>query len=164
MSAFRLSLTRIRTLRTRGRLMKELQTVTLSVETGKPPTSSILVLCHDLFGYSENVLALQAPQTSKCDFCQVSFCGINVQGRCVALPLTSQHPHNMSDIGDLIQSAEVYDCFDGNTVEVEFMLDHITAQGYTPRHVYREVSCNETAIDAIPNNNFFDRSCNITVH
>lgn len=45
----------------------------------------------------------------------------------------------MSDVGDLIQSAEVYDCFDGNTVEVDFMLDHITAQGYTPRHVYREV-------------------------
>lgn len=45
----------------------------------------------------------------------------------------------MSDVGDLIQSADVYDCFDGNTVEVEIMLDYLTAQGITPRHIYREV-------------------------
>ncbi|KLO16760.1 hypothetical protein SCHPADRAFT_822691 [Schizopora paradoxa] len=94
---------------------------------------------HAFCGNCENVLSLQAPQTTKCDFCQVSFCGINIANRCIAHPLTSQHPHNMSDVGDLIQSAEVYDCFDGNTVEVDFMLDHMTAQGYTPRHVYREI-------------------------
>jgi len=45
----------------------------------------------------------------------------------------------MSDIGDLIQSAEVYECFDGNAVEVDIMLDYMTAHRLSPRHIYREV-------------------------
>jgi hypothetical protein len=45
----------------------------------------------------------------------------------------------MADIGDLIQSADVYECFDSNTVEVEIMLDYLTSQRLTPRHIYREV-------------------------
>lgn len=89
--------------------------------------------------YSEVILALHAPSTSKCDFCQVSFCGINVLGRCAASSLLGQHPHGMSDVADLIQSAEVYDCFDGNTVEVEIMLDYMTSRQLSPRHVYRQV-------------------------
>jgi hypothetical protein len=88
---------------------------------------------------SENLLALQAPSTSKCDLCQVSFCGIGVQARCLAAPLQSQHPHGMSDVIDLIQSEEVYECFDSNTVEVEFLVDYLTTQRLTPRHIYREV-------------------------
>ena len=95
--------------------------------------------------YSENLLALRAPTTSKCDLCQVSFCGVSIQGRCMAASLISQHPHNLSDIGDLIQSSELYECFDGNTVEVEIMFDYLTAQRLTPRHIYREV-CNHQAI------------------
>lgn len=51
----------------------------------------------------------------------------------------SQHPQGLSDLGDLIQCGEVYECFDHNTVEVDIMLDYITAQGLTPRHIYREV-------------------------
>lgn len=89
---------------------------------------------------SENLLALRAPSTTKCDLCQVSFCGVGVPGRCLAAPLLSQHPHNMSDLGDLIQSSEVYGCFDHNTVEVDIMLDYLTAQEISPRHIYREVS------------------------
>lgn len=52
----------------------------------------------------------------------------------------SQHPHNMAALADLIQSPDVYDCFDGNTVEVEIMLEYLEAQGLTPRHIYREVA------------------------
>ena len=89
---------------------------------------------------SEMLLALGAPVTTKCDFCQVSFCGINVQGRCTASPLAGQHPHNMNDIGDLIQSSEVYECFESNTVEVEIMLDYLTNRQITPRQIYRDVS------------------------
>lgn len=99
-------------------------------------------MCH-----SENLLALRAPTTSKCDLCQVSFCGIGIQGRCVATPLVAQHPHNLSDIGDLIQSSEVYDCFDGNTVEVEIMFDYLTAQRLSPRHIYREVRIELECLD-----------------
>ena len=67
-----------------------------------------------------------------------------MQGRCVAALLNSQHPHGLSDVGDLIQSTEIYDCFEGNAIEglifssymhlmslncylVEYMLDYITS-------------------------------------
>ncbi|KAJ8595226.1 hypothetical protein M405DRAFT_857457 [Rhizopogon salebrosus TDB-379] len=103
------------------------------LDDGNPPG-------HAFCGNCENLLALRAPSTTKCDFCQVSFCGVGVQGRCLAAPLLSQHPHNMSDVGDLIQSSEVYGCFDNNTVEVDIMLDYLTAQELTPRHIYREVA------------------------
>lgn len=92
-----------------------------------------------MFTRSEVVLALQAPSTSRCDFCQVSFCGINVQGRCAALPIAAQSPHGMSDVGDLIQSPEIYECFEGNTAEVEFMLDYMTTQRLSPKQIYRQV-------------------------
>lgn len=62
-----------------------------------------------------------------------------MQDRCMALPLLTQQPHNMSTHSDLIQSTEVYESFDGNTVEVEIMLEYIDAQGMSPRQIYREV-------------------------
>ncbi|KZT19495.1 hypothetical protein NEOLEDRAFT_1077597 [Neolentinus lepideus HHB14362 ss-1] len=102
------------------------------LDDGAPPG-------HGYCGNCENLLALNAPTTTKCDMCQVSFCGIGIQGRCVAAALLSQHPHNMSDIGDLITSSEVYDCFDGNTIEVEIMIDYLSAQRLSPRHIYREI-------------------------
>jgi len=79
-------------------------------EDGTPPG-------HGYCGNCENLLANAAPTTTKCDLCQVSFCGVGVQGRCVAAPIQSQQPHGMSDVGDLIQSTEVYECFDSNTIE-----------------------------------------------
>ncbi|KAG1906614.1 uncharacterized protein F5891DRAFT_1003014 [Suillus fuscotomentosus] len=103
------------------------------LDDGNPPG-------HAFCGNCENLLALRAPSTTKCDLCQVSFCGVGVPGRCLAAPLLSQHPHNMSDLGDLIQSSEVYGCFDHNTVEVDIMLDYLTAQEISPRHIYREVA------------------------
>ncbi|KAI9573642.1 hypothetical protein HD554DRAFT_911186 [Boletus coccyginus] len=102
------------------------------LDDGHPPG-------HAYCGNCEMLLALGAPVTTKCDFCQVSFCGINVQGRCTASPLAGQHPHNMTDIGDLIQSSEVYECFENNTVEVEIMLDYLTNKQVTPRQIYRDV-------------------------
>ena len=88
---------------------------------------------------SEVLLALQAPTTTKCDLCYATFCGIAVPGRCVATTIASQYLHGIADIGDIIQCQDVYECFNGNTVEVDFMLDHLTAQNLTPRHIYREV-------------------------
>lgn len=89
---------------------------------------------------SENLLALKAPNTTKCDFCQVSFCGISVHERCTALPLTSQQPQGMSDIADFVQSSEIYDCFDNNTAEVEIMLDFLATRQISPKEIYRDVS------------------------
>jgi E3 ubiquitin-protein ligase CHFR len=48
----------------------------------------------------------------------------------------------MSDVGDLIQSADVYECFDSNTIEVEYMIDYLVTQRLTPRHIYREIVSN----------------------
>lgn len=119
------------------------------VDDGNPPGHGVCGnWCARLSSYvsigltdlrSENVLALAAPTTTRCDFCQVSFCGIGIPQRCIAAPLAIQHPHGFSDLSDLIQCGEVYDCFDGNTVEVDIMLDYLTAQGLSPRHIYREV-------------------------
>lgn len=102
------------------------------IEDGSPPG-------HAYCGNCENILSLQAPTTTRCDLCQVSFCGIGVPGRCVSAPIHAQHPHGFSDIADLIQCGEVYDCFDNNTVEVDYMLDYLTAKGITPRNIYSEI-------------------------
>ena len=47
----------------------------------------------------------------------------------------------MNDIGDLVQSSEVYECFENNTVEVEIMLDYLPSRQITPKQIYRDVSC-----------------------
>jgi E3 ubiquitin-protein ligase CHFR len=52
----------------------------------------------------------------------------------------SQQPHGMSTLADMIQSSDVYECFEGNTVEVDIMLEYLETQRLTPRHIYREVS------------------------
>ncbi|KAF9534485.1 hypothetical protein CPB83DRAFT_844294 [Crepidotus variabilis] len=105
------------------------------VDDGVPPG-------HAHCGNCENLMAIRAPSSSRCDFCNTCFCGIGVQDRCVALPLLSQHPHNLSSHSDLILSADVYECFDGNTVEVEIMLEYVDAQNLTPRHIYRDIIMN----------------------
>ncbi|OBZ71229.1 hypothetical protein A0H81_08387 [Grifola frondosa] len=71
----------------------------------------------------ENVLALQAPTTTKCDFCQVSFCGVGIPTRCVAAPLALQHPNGLADYSDFIRAAK----------------STIASTGLSPRHIYREI-------------------------
>jgi hypothetical protein len=90
--------------------------------------------------FSENLLALRAPATTRCDLCLVSFCGIGVQDRCSATSIMSQQPHGMITLTDMIQSSDVYECFGGNTVEVDIMLEYLETQVLAPRHIYREVS------------------------
>ncbi|KAI0345769.1 hypothetical protein BDW22DRAFT_911355 [Trametopsis cervina] len=102
------------------------------IDDGSPPG-------HGYCGNCENILALRAPSTTKCDFCQVSFCGIGIPGRCVAAPIPSQHLHALTDIGDLIECGEIYEIFDGNAFEVDVLLDYLQEQGLSPRHIYREI-------------------------
>ncbi|KAJ3747103.1 hypothetical protein DFH05DRAFT_773904 [Lentinula detonsa] len=94
---------------------------------------------HVQCGNCETFLALRAPSTTKCDFCKTHFCGIGVPSRCSAAPISLQQPHGFTDISDLIQSSDVYECFNSNTIEVEIMLDYITTQGLSPRHIYRDI-------------------------
>ena len=65
---------------------------------------------------------------------QVYFCGIGVPHRCVTVHLASVHPHGMSDINDLVQSTEVLECFDGNAIEVEIMLEYLGTQ-----HIFHDI-------------------------
>lgn len=122
-----------------GHLMMDYHQATHTVVIGGGPQPLQRPLLLTLKIYSEILLALRAPSTTKCDMCQVSFCGINIQGRCVAAPIAAQQAHGLVDLGDLIECPYVYDCFDGNTVEVEIMLDYLTAQRLTPKNIYREV-------------------------
>lgn len=92
------------------------------------------------FRTSEMLLASEAPSTTRCDFCLVSFCGINVPSRCSALNIESQSLHTLSEINDMIQCADVYDCFDADTVEVDLMIEYMRSHGKSPRRVYRQVS------------------------
>ena len=84
-------------------------------------------------------MALQAPSTSRCDFCQVSFCGIGIPERCHATSLRYQNLNRFSDLGDLIQAPDIYQCFEGNTVEVDIVFDYLTEHRITPKQIYQEV-------------------------
>ncbi|KAF5338926.1 hypothetical protein D9611_008728 [Ephemerocybe angulata] len=103
------------------------------LEDGNPPGHGACANC-------DNILALEAPVTSKCDFCQLHFCGINIPGRCSAAPLPMQHPHGFTNIPDLIESAEIYDSFEGNTYEVELVFDYLRNNNVAPRNIYRSAS------------------------
>ena len=84
-------------------------------------------------------MALRAPSTSHCDFCQVSFCGIGIPERCYASSLRSQNLNGFSDLGDLVQTADIYECFEGNAVEVDILFDYLTEHSVTPKQIYQEV-------------------------
>ncbi|KAH6912790.1 hypothetical protein BKA70DRAFT_1370273 [Coprinopsis sp. MPI-PUGE-AT-0042] len=94
---------------------------------------------HGQCGHCENLLAVDAPNTTSCDLCKVPFCGINIPGRCTAVLLQLQQPQGLSSISDLIESADVYDCFDGNNFEVDVVFDYLRTHDKTPRHLYREI-------------------------
>lgn len=99
-------------------------------------------------------MALRAPSTSRCDFCQVSFCGIVIPDRCHATSLQSQYLNGFSDLGDLIQAADIYDCFGGNTVEVEMFFDYLTEHRVPPKQIYQEVCFLSPIPRSIPSNHF----------
>ena len=108
-----------------------------------PPQFSISWLSYSP-RYSENLVALRAPSTSRCDFCQVSFCGISIPERCYASSLRSQNPNGFSDLGDLIQAPDIYECFEGNTIEVDRLFDYLTEHRVAPKQIYQEVRAPHT--------------------
>ena len=108
-----------------------------------PPQLSISWLSYSP-RYSENLVALRAPSTSRCDFCQVSFCGISIPERCYASSLRSQNPNGFSNLGDLIQAPDIYECFEGNTIEVDRLFDYLTEHRVAPKQIYQEVRAPRT--------------------
>ena len=73
---------------------------------------------HAFCGNCDQLHNIQAPTSTKCDFFQVLFCGVGIQGRCCAIGLLSQQLHSMVDFLDLILSGTIYDCFQRNLVKV----------------------------------------------
>jgi E3 ubiquitin-protein ligase CHFR len=53
--------------------------------------------------------------------------------------MRDQRPHRFSSATDLYLTADVYDAFEGNTVEVEFLVEHLERLRLSARNVYREV-------------------------
>ncbi|GJJ13287.1 hypothetical protein Clacol_007539 [Clathrus columnatus] len=94
---------------------------------------------HAFCGNCDQLHNVEAPSTTKCDFCQVSFCGIEIQTRCCALGLLSQQPHGISDIPDIILNGAIYERFNENTVEVDIMLDYLRSNNVSLRSVYRDI-------------------------
>ena len=62
-----------------------------------------------------------------------------MQNRCSALTLTTQSPAGLSDVAELLESSEVYDCFENNHTEVDYMIDYITTHDISPKQIYRQV-------------------------
>ncbi|KAJ2935180.1 hypothetical protein H1R20_g1959, partial [Candolleomyces eurysporus] len=83
------------------------------LDEGNPPGHGTCANC-------DNILALEAPTTTKCDF-------------------FGQNPHGFSNIPDLIESSEIYDSFEGNTYEVEIVFDYLRSHNITPKQIYRAI-------------------------
>ena len=45
----------------------------------------------------------------------------------------------MSDVSDFIQCGDVYDVFNDNHIEAEFLFDHLTTQRIKPRQIFQDV-------------------------
>lgn len=87
---------------------------------------------------SEDIMALEAPHTNKCDMCRTLFCGLAVPSRCIATALLAQHPFGFAEVSDLLQSPELYDAFHSNEYEVELLLAYLTREDIIPRDIYRD--------------------------
>ncbi|KIY72468.1 hypothetical protein CYLTODRAFT_367464, partial [Cylindrobasidium torrendii FP15055 ss-10] len=103
-----------------------------ALEEGAPPG-------HLMCGNCENLCAKSAPTTTKCDFCRVSFCGLSAPTRCIAVAIHAQHLQDLTDVADLLQSPDVYECFQNNAYEVDLMIDYLNSRQMAPRHIYRDI-------------------------
>lgn len=69
-------------------------------------------------------------------------CGVNPShlARCCALPIERQEPHSLTDLTDLVQSTEIYDCFEGNSYEVDILLEYLSSRDIKPRRILADVT------------------------
>lgn len=45
----------------------------------------------------------------------------------------------MSSVLDLVQSSDIYDCFEDNFYETDVLLEYLAEERITPNRIYREV-------------------------
>jgi hypothetical protein len=123
--------------RTHGTLMQAILQGMLGVETGKGVSLTLRVLL--IYSNSDELHAIGAPDSSRCDLCMVSFCGIGIPRRCRALPLITQVPDGLTEVVQLLSCEEIVDIFSGNLVERDYFIDHLQALDITPITIYRDV-------------------------
>jgi E3 ubiquitin-protein ligase CHFR len=104
-----------------------------NLDEGLPPGHGWCATCDALH-------ALSCPSSSQCSLCSGTFCGLSVPHLCIAPPVSSGHlPPRISTLSGLIQSADIYGVFGGNTVEVEIFFDWLRSTGRSARTIYIDV-------------------------
>ncbi|KAG8752740.1 hypothetical protein FRC14_006744 [Serendipita sp. 396] len=94
---------------------------------------------HARCGNCEHLHAARAPPTSRCDFCHLTFCGLVVPTRCHAKRIRDQKPIGMDNLMDILGNSDVYDAFNINAVEFDYMLDYLREHDITPENIYSEI-------------------------
>lgn len=115
------------------------------------------------FTFSDELYAIGAPTSSRCDMCTTGFCGISVPRVCRShwlhqvqllstynsLQGTSEAWHTKRDVKadnthqlalGMIESGKVYEVFNGNSIEVEILFDYLREAEISPNMIYLDVS------------------------
>ncbi|CAE6516793.1 unnamed protein product [Rhizoctonia solani] len=104
-----------------------------SLENGPPPG-------HNYCGACDELHAIGAPTSSRCDMCTTGFCGISVPQVCRSHWL--HQVRLMSDytsLQGLIESDRIYDIFNNNAIEVEILFDYLREAEITPNMIYLDI-------------------------
>ncbi|QRW15192.1 RING finger protein [Ceratobasidium sp. AG-Ba] len=104
-----------------------------NLDNGSPPGHSYCGACDELY-------AIGAPTSSRCDMCTTGFCGISVPRVCRSqwlhqVQLLSTH----SSLQGLIEDGKVYEAFNGNAIEVEIMFDYLREAEISPHMIYLDI-------------------------
>ncbi|KAG8747609.1 hypothetical protein FRC10_000151 [Ceratobasidium sp. 414] len=104
-----------------------------NLENGPPPGHNYCGACDELY-------AIGAPTSSRCDMCTTGFCGISVPRVCRShwlhqVQLLSTH----NNLQGLIENGKVYEVFNGNTIEVEIMFDYLREAEISPNMIYLDI-------------------------
>ncbi|KAG8770716.1 hypothetical protein FRC12_004092 [Ceratobasidium sp. 428] len=104
-----------------------------NLENGAPPGHNYCGACDELY-------AIGAPTSSRCDMCTTGFCGISVQRVCRShwlrqVQLLSTH----NSLQGLIENGKVYEAFNGNAIEVEIMFDYLREAEISPNMIYLDI-------------------------
>ncbi|CAE6435348.1 unnamed protein product [Rhizoctonia solani] len=104
-----------------------------NLESGPPPG-------HNYCGACDELHAIGAPTSSRCDMCTTGFCGISVPQVCRSHWL--HQVRLMSDYNSLqglIESDRIYDIFNNNSIEVEILFDYLREAEITPNMIYLDI-------------------------
>ncbi|KAJ1309623.1 hypothetical protein OPQ81_006392 [Rhizoctonia solani] len=104
-----------------------------NVENGPPPGHNYCGACDELY-------AIGAPTSSRCDMCTTGFCGISVPQVCKSHWLHQVRlASDYNSLQGLIESDRIYDIFNNNSTEVEILFDYLREAEITPNMIYLDI-------------------------